>query len=399
MVQWQQVSPNFSRGITTAMSNAQQGISDVGRVAGDYLLRQDKLAQEEARKVERKQDVDFRQAQADQTQGNFLKSFSLQQNADDRAKAEQLAKENTRQAYGQFGELVTAPNQTQAQVQAIMRPDSILSKAQAQGRVLTPKEEAALLGQVNADLNKNKGSLTQQRQVLLEQGPVSELYDVVRDPVTGAETVRTRKDIDTTSQQDYKGKLLDNLDRRIGDEAKLSQDMSLAKLRMSFDEKENAKARAAARQATKDRPIMMHIVDDKGNIAYQTVYDQGTAKALQAAGWNLGGNIDRAPQPKDSKDSKLKLFTASPEAVGFREKVGGWDVDKVNRVGQRLQNTLNTTPEETAAILDQAIDTTIFDSELKEGRLRDVLYNMGYLKSGKNTSSSDKILKALTQDK
>jgi hypothetical protein len=48
----QPITPNFSRGITTAMSNAAEGFAAPGKVAGDYLLRKEReadKAKEEAR--------------------------------------------------------------------------------------------------------------------------------------------------------------------------------------------------------------------------------------------------------------------------------------------------------------------------------------------------------------
>lgn len=367
MPQWKDVDVNF-RGSGSAIGDALQSVNAAANIPRQLL--NDREAQrryeaEQARHVlERTQDVKFREDEAKRTADQFSKTFGLQQSAEDRAKAEQAAKENTRQGYGKFGELLSQPNLTETQASRI---NEMAAKGIAPEKLLKEVEKAHTL---------NKGSLTQQRQLLAEQAPVRELYDVVRNPVTGEESVRTRGDLDIAQQQAMKEQLLGNLDRRIEADANRAQQLQLHR---ESEAAANRRHKESLRAQT-EKPVTLYKTDAQGNIVYTQARNNAELQALTTkGGWNLGGSIDRAPV---SKSTIPELFGTSKESTGLDlDAFGTEDTQQARLLGQRLQNAYKLKPEQVNNILQQSIGRTYksagMDRYIDPDKLADALLNAG----------------------
>lgn len=362
MPQWREVSPDFGSS-TRAFGDALQQVNTVANVPTQLLKtieEQKRYDAEQARHaLERGQDVKFREDEAKRAADQFGKTFGLQQSAEDRAKAEQAAKEATRQGYGAFGELLARPNLTEAQA-------SNINKMAASG--VTPDK---LLKEVEKAHALNKGSLTQQRQLLLEQSPVKELYDVVKDPITGKESVLTRGDLDIAQQQAMKEQLLGNLDRRIEADANRAQQLQLHREAEAAANKRHRESLAAQNE----KPVTLYKVDGQGNIVYTQARNDRELQALTTkGGWNLGGNIDRATIPKSNTP---ELFGASKEATNLNlDLFGSGDTQQARLLGQRLQNAYRLKPDQVSNILSQATGGLI-DKSIDPDKLATALLNSG----------------------
>lgn len=381
MPQWRDVDVNF-RGSGSAFSDATQAAARAGQGFSDLARTLEEQKRYEAEQA-RQKGLDERAAKAEKRQqANWEKSFALQQAAEDRAKIEQAAKEATRQGYGKFGELLAQPNLTEAQASRI---NEMAAKGVAPSQLLKDVEKAHAL---------NRKSLTQQRQLLLEQAPVKELYDTVKDPVTGQEVLRIRGDLDTAQQQALKESMLGNLDRRIDAEATRAQAAQLARESEAAANRRHKQSLAAASERSK--PVTLYKADSKGNIVYTQARDNAELQALTAkGGWNLGGNIDRAPTVKEP--SLPPLFGASKEAAGIDlDFFGSGDTEQARLLGQRLQNTFKFKPEQVGSILSQSTGRTTksfgLDTYIDPDKLASALINAG---AARNRADAEKAAKTL----
>lgn len=401
--QWNSITPNFS-GSTAQAGVANENFKEVGNIAQNYLLRKDRQAAEEERKKERQQDVDYRQKQADTMADQWGKDYLLKQSQDTRAQAQEgrAATEEGRKLLGQ---------------NMMSNVDAATADVMNRG-ALTPKGQQALLGKYDqlvksgmspADAGIQIGAAYDTNQGGIRQVPIK-----LKDKIAAVEGINLGQgelQYDPTMALNRKDTLLSSLRSDYQKELDRAQQMDMLKSKMSFEASEGAKNRAVKEERFTPYNVTVGFTQDgqptsdPSKIAYKSAItvnsprveqavQRGYGKALQ-----LGTVTDFIPNGSGKgKGSKLDLYSASPEAAAFREKVGSSDMDRANRIGQRLQNTFKLTPAETASILDQATGTFLFDTEIKNDRLRDVLYNMGYLKGGKSTSKADSILKQLTTE-
>lgn len=400
--QWQQVSPNFSRGITTAMSNAQQGIADVGKVAGDYLLRQDKLAQEETRKTERKQDVDFRQAQADQTQNNFLKSYALQGLSETRAAEEQAQKMATAEAQAKSSEYLNAARQNVVTPEQALKYSKTYDDMILKGR--SAKEaSAAMESLLKQDVQRYDASPVMQKQFIgnvnIDQGPMERSVKTI-DPATGTVVDKVLQvNPDMKEAQARKDMILSGLDRTIADdkaaaerlkEFTMNYNINKAKLgedrrhNKAMEGKENEFKPFVVTQKFPDGSTSKVNVADERQFATIVTKDPKTGEVSLKPDYVLGDLTVREPKGQKSKSvykSEPSKATADEFNAVYKPDRSG----KILQVADVIQRQLNIEPEEAAAIAKAAVKEGgtlgVFDNVriddvnrylLKIGKIKDI---------------------------
>jgi len=329
----QPIQVDFGRGIASAMGNASENVKNIGDIARNYLAT-------EERKKTRAEDVAYRDQQAAQAKEQFNKQFGLQQSQDVRAQAQEgravsddLMKRNTREAYAQADTLLGAPGMTQAQA-ANVAANPLLARAQAEGRALTPKEEAAIAGQANKNIKANT-SLLGQRQLLMEQAPVKELYTPQADG-----TVLTRTDIDPTSQIALKEARIGDIDKKLAAEELYAQQMNMLRLKEAGD---NARLnKTLATKETKFSPYTVTVgydsagkyTSDPAKIAHKSTInvnspaiESAVSRQYGVKNMQLGTLADYIPNQRPAgtgtgKGSSDKLFE---EVAGTSSYLGGTD--------------------------------------------------------------------------
>jgi len=166
-------------------------------------------------------------------------------------------------------------------------------------------------------------------------------------------------------------------------EDQLSKEADQA-FRLKLSDREQAAANARLNRqlsAEREKPTTLYKVDPSGNIVYTQARNNAELQALTSkGGWNLGGNIDRAPITKTT--TPPPLFGASKEATNLNlDLFGSEDTAQARLVGQRLQNAYKLKPEEVGNILTQSVGRTYksggLDTYIDPDKLATALMNAG----------------------
>lgn len=171
------------------------------------------------------------------------------------------------------------------------------------------------------------------------------------------------------------------------------------RLKLSDREQAAASARLSRQLAAeKDKPTTLYKVDASGNIVYTQARNNGELEALTTkGGWNLGGNIDRAPTSKVT--TPPPLFGSSKEATALNlDLIGSGDTAQARLLGQRLQNAYKLKPEEVGNILAQSVGRTYksagLDTYIDPDKLATALMNAGAASSETGAKNIAKTLLA-----
>ena len=147
MAQWTPVQANIGRGTASLMGVAQQGVSDIGKVAGQYLDRVAAEEREAQRQKERGEDVAFRQAQADAAKDQWQKGFDLQKAQADRAQTEFDRKLLSEQSLAEYNaRLAGGLTRGEMSPQQAALVNAEVERLSAQG--VTPDQMAGRLGKL-----------------------------------------------------------------------------------------------------------------------------------------------------------------------------------------------------------------------------------------------------------
>lgn len=354
MPQWKEVSPDF-KGSTHAFGDAMQQINTVAGIPTQLLktIEEQKRydAQQQQHNLERGQDVAFREAQAKQAADQFNKDYLLRQATADRD-AEKFGREK-------LGD--TRLQGMQSDISAGLQ-HGLLSQEQ----------------QKNIENRVGKFSDADIASGRAADIMTKEFGNVLKAPQTAKDKLNLIRNYQTTGDGYDASKLLayqQQLAKPYEDQIAKEEDQAF---RLKLSDRDNAAAAARlAKQlaAEKEKPVTLYKTDAQGNIVYTQARSNAELQALTTkGGWNLGGNIDRAPV---SKSTMPALFGSSKEATNLNlDLFGSGDTDKARLLGQRLQNAYKLKPDEVGNILSQSTGGFI-DKSIDPDKLATALLNAG----------------------
>lgn len=326
MVQWNALSPQFSRGITAAMSNAMAGISAPGQFAENTLNRLAKDEAEATRIAERKEDTDFRQAQADRQAEQWKLGHALQQATANR-EAEKFGIDKAT---------------TQAVNQSLVGLDSISQEGLTQDQsnkvlaVFNKSGTKAAEAEYAKQLAAYKASPVLQKQLVsqynLSGGPVE--MQVGTD-ANGAPIMQTVTP-DLSKAQVEKTRILTGLDRQIADDKKLAAEWDMVKFKAKQDEK------LANIKGDKFQPYTVTVgfdstgkpTSDPSKIAYKSQINVNSPRMEQAVSQGYGmqniqlGNVTDFIPNKTDKGKGGKIFSSS-NYKALSEQYGTGDASRI----------------------------------------------------------------------
>lgn len=341
MAQWTPVQANIGRGTASLMGVAQQGVSDIGKVAGQYLDRVAAEEREAQRQKERGEDVAFRQAQADTAKEQWQKGFDLQKAQADRAQTEfdrkllseqRLAEYNARLAGGLTrGEM--SPQQA-----ALVNAE--VERLSAQG--VTPDQMAGRLGKL---LSFQAPKTAREKAQYIQQAGFDST-DFNAEPLLRLQEAKAKPFLEQAAAEDQ-----------------YAQQLRLTKMKIAADEREGARNRAAQKAQAEHNKAYVMVDPRTGNTT--VAYGPSERARMLQQGYELG---ERAPVPKSSPFSSVY---GSKLLAGL--DIGPKDTPKLMNVAAAIQKNYKLTPDEAADIALSGIVYETTGDWVSAKRIQDTL--------------------------
>lgn len=314
---------------------SQRGLVDtpsIDRVFGNlgsvFNKRAEQLTSDEEKKFQRDQQL-LANKRADAMLG-------IQQAQEARAANENQILQNTRNA------MVPGEQQLQALGQDVVTPEQANKILAAYNK--NPK--ANVQGMVNEAVKAYNASPLLQKQMIQSSALA-----------TGVDAQGNNLQTDPTKLMAVRQGMVDDRNKQIADQLRMDHEWKM----------QNAREGRADARADKH---VVYKVDAEGNIVYDTARGDELTSRLKA-GWQLGGNIDRAPV---AKPTSFTSAIGSPILKTVGEIVGSKDAMRANKLASKLQQLYPMRKDESAALIYDAVEKRTFgDSDINGAKLQKTL--------------------------